>query len=116
MENRVPTTQELTVDNIIEFPLKEKPRQPELDQIIAQALQGIPSKHREKLKFELIKTIDSYDSLFTEWKVNLPKETDPALIKQLYQLAHQEHGRKMRLLADIIKLKLENLVASYRQR
>ena len=74
-----------------------------------------PKKDREKLRFELIKTIDSYDPYFTEWSLTLPENGGDLLKQQIYDIAHQEHDRKMRMLADIIRLKIKVLVTDYQQ-
>ena len=101
------------MDNIIEFPNKQQQQRSDLEAIIDKAMEGIPERDREKLKFELIKTIDSYDSFFTTWSLTLPKGGDETMKKQLYDIAHQEHSRKMKMLGDIIRLKIENLVNDY---
>ena len=101
------------MSKIIQFPISNKQQHSDLETVIDKALNGIPKKDREKLKFELIKTIDSYDAFFTEWSLNLPEESHETLKKQIYDIAHQEHDRKMRMLADIIRLKIKVLVAEY---
>jgi len=100
-------------DNIIEFPLKPKRKKSDMESVIDNALAKIPPKDREKLKFELIKTIDSYDSFFTEWRLSIPDGISEELQKQIYDIAHREHERKMRMLGEIIKLKIKNLVSEY---
>lgn len=100
---------------IIQFPVQQKQDKSNLDAIIEKKLSEVPEKDREKLKFELIKTIDSYDDFFTEWSLNVPREGTEELKKQLYHIAHQEHGRKMLMLADIIRLKVQVLVDEYWQ-
>lgn len=103
------------MSEIIPFPIPKKPPGSELDAVIDKALASVPEKDREKLKFELIKTIDSYDGFFTEWSLSVPEDAQENLKKQIYDIAHQEHDRKMRMLADIIRLKIKVLVAQYRQ-
>ena len=104
------------MSEIIQFPVSNKRQTPDLDAVIDQSLQAIPKKDREKLRFELIKTIDSYDAFFTEWTLNLPEGGNELLRKQIYDIAHQEHERKMRMLKDIMRLKIKVLVAEYFQR
>jgi len=104
------------MSEIIHFPVSNKQQNPELDGLIDDELLAIPKKDREKLRFELIKTIDSYDGFFTEWSLSLPRDSDNTLKKQIYDIAHQEHDRKMRMLKDIMKLKIKVLVAEYHQR
>jgi hypothetical protein len=99
---------------IVEFPAKHKENRSNLEGLIDKAMKGIPEKDRERLKFELIKTIDSYDGFFTTWSITLPKEVEEKTKKQLYDIAHQEHARKMKMLADIIRLKIDNLVNEYK--
>jgi hypothetical protein len=101
------------MSKIIQFPVSKKKKSSDLEAVIDRALSAIPEKDREKVKFELIKTIDSYDEFFTEWSLNIPKDCNEDLKKQIYDIAHQEHDRKMRMLADIIKLKIQVLVAEY---
>lgn len=101
------------MSKIIDFPVKNTKNRSELESLIDQALVAIPARDRERLKFELIKTIDRYDGFFTEWSLQLPKDTDKQTLNQLDDIAHREHGRKLRMLADIIKLKIENLVNAY---
>lgn len=104
----------IVMTKIIQFPLSPKQKNSDLEAVIDDALQEIPNaKDREKLKFELIKTVDSYDAFFTEWSLSVPKDSSEELKKQIYDIAHQEHGRKMRMLADIIALKIKVLVAEY---
>ena len=105
------------MSEIIQFPVSNKQQKSDLDAVIDEALRTIPKKDREKLRFELIKTIDSYDSFFTEWSLSsLPEDSNETLRKQIYDIAHQEHDRKMRMLKDIIRLKIKVLVAEYHQR
>jgi len=100
-------------NNIIEFPVQKKQNKSGLEAIIDQAISKVPAKDRQKLKFELIKTIDSYDVFFTEWSLSIPKEVNEELVKQIYDIARQEHERKMLMLSDIIKLKIQTLVDEY---
>lgn len=104
------------MSKIIQFPVQQKQNKSDLEVVIDKALSTVPEKDREKLKFQLIKTIDSYDACFTEWSLNVPNEGGEDLKKQLYDIAHQEHARKMSMLADIIKLKIQVLVAEYQRR
>ncbi len=104
------------MSKIIQFPVQQKQNKSDLEVVIDKALSKVPGKDREKLKFQLIKTIDSYDTFFTEWSLSVPKEGSEDLKKQLYGIAHQEHARKMSMLADIIKLKIQVLVAEYQRR
>jgi len=104
------------MSEIIPFPGSNKQQKSGLEAVIDEALKVIPKKDREKLRFELIKTIDSYDAFFTEWSLSLPEESNETLRKQIYDIAHQEHDRKMRMLKDIIRLKIKVLVAEYHQR
>ena len=104
------------MSEIIQFPVSNKQPKSDLDAVIDEALRAIPKKDREKLKFDLIKTIDSYDAFFTEWSLNLPDGSHEKFRKQIYDIAHQEHDRKMRMLKDIMKLKIKVLVAEYHQR
>jgi hypothetical protein len=104
------------MSEIIQFPVSNKQQNSDQDATIEEALKAIPKKDREKLRFELIKTIDSYDGFFTQWSLSLPKDSSETLRKQIYDIAHQEHDRKMRMLKDIIRLKIKVLVAEYHQR
>ena len=110
LQNRV------CMSKIIQFPVPKKEHSSGLEAVIDKALSAIPEKDREKLKFELIKTIDSYDAFFTQWSLSVTEESSEDLKKQLYDIAHQEHDRKMRMLADIIRLKIKVLVAEYERR
>lgn len=101
------------MSQIIEFPIATNPRSHDYDADIEAALVSIPLKSREKLRFELIRTIDSYDAYFTQWSLSFPKDCDETLKKQIYDLAHQEHGRKIRMLKDIMLLKAKLLVWEY---
>ena len=103
------------MSEIIQFPVSNNQQSSDRDAVIDEELKSIPKKDREKLKFELIKTIDSYDAFFTEWSLRLPKESTETLRKQIYDIAHQEHDRKMRMLKDIMRLKIKVLVAEYHQ-
>ena len=101
------------MSKIIQFPISNKQHTSDLEAVIDKALSGIPKHDREKLRFELVKTIDSYDSFFTEWSLQIPENSDETLKKQIYDIAHQEHAKKMRMLADIIRLKIRVLAAEY---
>lgn len=98
---------------IIEFPIANTQRNHDYDADVEDVLASLPAKTREKIRFELIKTIDGYDSYFTQWSLSLPESCDETLKKQIYDLAHQEHGRKIRMLKDIMLLKAKLLVAEY---
>ena len=100
---------------IIDFPLSNNQRNHDYDGDIDEVLASVPAKHREKLRFELIKTIDSYDGYFTQWSLSIPESFDETLKKQIYDLAHQEHGRKIRMLKDIMLLKAKVLVLEYKK-
>ena len=104
------------MSEIIQFPVSNKQQDSDRDAAIDEALKAIPKKDREKIRFELIKTIDSYDGFFTEWSLSLPEDSNETLRKQIYDIAHLEHERKMRMLKDIMKLKIKVLVAEYHQR
>ena len=104
------------MSEIIQFPISSKQQNLGLEAIIDEELRVVPKKDREKLRFELIKTVDSYDAFFTEWSLNLPDGSHEKFRKQIYDIAHQEHDRKMRMLKDIMKLKVKVLVAEYHQR
>jgi hypothetical protein len=104
------------MSEIIQFPVSNNQKNSDLDAVIDEELKSIPKQDREKLRFELIKTIDSYDDFFTEWSLSLPKDSNETLRKQIYDIAHQEHDRKMRMLKDIMRLKIKALVAEYHQR
>lgn len=101
---------------IIQFPAPNDQQRSDVDAAVEAELKSVPKKDREKLRFELIKTIDSYDAFFTEWTLSLPKDSSETLRKQIYDIAHQEHDRKMRMLKDIMRLKTKVLVAQYHQR
>ena len=104
------------MSEIIQFPVAHTKKSSDIDAVIDKALSSVPSRDREKLRFELIKTIDSYDAFFTEWSLDVPKEGSEALKKQIYDIARQEHERKMLMLKDIIRLKIKVLVTEYHQR
>jgi len=104
------------MSEIIQFPVSNKHQNSEIDAIIDEELKLIPNKDREKVRFELIKMIDGYGAFFTQWSLNLPETNNETLRKQIYDIAHQEHHRKMRMLKDIMKLKIKVLVAEYHQR
>ena len=101
------------MSNIIEFPATSQKNSSDLEALIDKELSKVRAKDREKLKFELIKMIDSYDAFFTEWRLTLPAEGEAQLKKELYDIAHIEHQRKMRMLSDIIRLKIKLMVCEY---
>lgn len=98
---------------IIDFPIAKNQRNHDYDGDIEEILASIPLRKREKIRFELIKTIDSYDTYFTQWSLSFPEGGDETLKKQIYDLAHQEHGRKIRMLKDIMLLKARVLVLEF---
>lgn len=101
---------------ILHFPVpREQQQNADIDAVIDRELQIVPERDRELIRFELIKTIDSYDAFFTEWSLTIPKDSDKTLKKQIYDIAHEEHGRKMKMLKDIMTLKVKVLVAEYFQ-
>ncbi len=104
------------MSDIIQFPIQNKQQSSDLERVIDKALTGVPKRDREKIRFELVKTIDSYDGFFTEWSLQIPEESSETFKKQIYDIAHQEHDRKMRMLGDIIRLKISVLVAEYQKR
>lgn len=104
------------MSEVIQFPAQNRQKNSDLEAVIDKALSSIPEREREKIRFDLIKTVDSYDAFFTEWSLTLPSDGNETLKKQIYDIAHQEHDRKMRMLADIIRLKIQVLVAQYHQR
>ena len=104
------------MSKIIQFPISKNQQNSDIDAVIEEELKSIPKKDREKIKFELVKMIDSYDAFFTEWSLSLPEDGNETLRKQIYDIAHQEHDRKMRMLKDIMRLKIKVLVAEYHQR
>lgn len=101
---------------IIQFPASDKQKKTDIDAVINESLKTVPKSEREKIRFELIKTIDSYDGFFTEWTLSMPEGDDKIFRKQIYDIAHQEHDRKMRMLKDIMRLKVQVLVAEYHLR
>jgi hypothetical protein len=101
---------------IIQFPVPEKEKKSDLESVIDKALSKVPAKDRERLKFELVKTIDSYDAFFTTWSLSVPKDASEEFLKQIYDIARQEHERKMLMLAEIIRLKIRVLVDEYERR
>jgi len=104
------------MSEIIQFPASNSHPNSDLDAFIDEELKSIPKEDREKIRFELIKMIDSYDAFFTLWSLSLPEKNSETLRKQIYDIAHQEHHRKMRMLKDIMKLKIKVLVTEYHQR
>ena len=104
------------MSTIIEFPLPKKEQSSDLDAAIDKALVSIPKQDQAKLRFELLKIIDSYDVFFTEWTLTIPEGADETFRKQIYDIARQEHERKMLMLKDIIRLKIQVLVAEYHKR
>jgi ABC-type uncharacterized transport system ATPase subunit len=104
------------MSEIIQFPASNDQQKSDRDAVIDEELKSIPKKDREKIKFELLKVIDSYDGFFTEWSLSLPEDCNETLRKQIYDIAHQEHARKMLMLKDIMRIKTKVLVAEYRQR
>ena len=98
------------MSNIIDFPVKPQQNRSDLEILIDKALKAVPQKNRAKLKFELIKTIDSYESVFSKWILTLPDDTDEELVKQFYAIAQKEHENKVKMLADIIMLKIEKFL------
>jgi hypothetical protein len=98
---------------IIDFPVQHNQRNHDYDGDIEDILASIPPKTREKLRFELIKTINGYDAYFTQWSLSFPEASDETVKKQIYDLAHQEHGRKIRMLKDIMLLKAKVLVSEF---
>jgi hypothetical protein len=52
------------MSQIIAFPLANTQKNHDYDADIDDELASVPAKDREKLRFELIKTIDSYDDCF----------------------------------------------------
>ena len=101
------------MSQIIHFPVPNNQRDHDYDADIGDVLAAVPAKDREKLRFELIKTIDSYDGFFTQWSLTFPEGSDETLRKQIYDIAHQEHARKVRMLKDIMILTAKVLVAQY---
>jgi hypothetical protein len=101
------------MSQIINFPVPNNRRSHDYDSDVEEELASVPLKDREKLRFELIRTIDSYGAYFTQWSLSFPDQGDETLKKQIYDLAHQEHGRKVKMLKDIMMLKAKLLVAEY---
>lgn len=104
------------MSQIIAFPIEHTQKHHDYDDDIDAELASVPAKDREKLRFELIKTIDSYDGFFTLWRLDFPDGCDETLKKQIYDIAHQEHAHKTRMLKDIMVLKARELVAQYHRR
>ena len=104
------------MSEIIQFPVSNNHPNSEFDAGIDEELKSIPREDREKIRFELIKMIDSYDAFFTAWSLSLPEANNEKLKQQIYDIAHQEHHRKMRMLKDIMSLKIKVLVVEYHQR
>lgn len=104
------------MSEIIQFPVPNNHQNSEIDAAIDRELKSIPKKDREKIRFELIKMIDSYGAFFTQWSLSLSEDCNETLRKQIYDIAHQEHHRKMRMLKDVMSLKIKVLVAEYHQR
>ncbi|MYM62953.1 hypothetical protein [Pseudomaricurvus sp. HS19] len=104
------------MSEIIQFPVTNTKHKSDVDSVIDKALSSVPKPDREKLRFELIKTIDSYDAFFTEWSLDVPLDSSEILKKQIFDIARQEHERKMLMLKDIIRLKIKVLVTEYHQR
>ena len=50
------------MSDFIPFQVRNREQSSDLEVLIDQELQQVPRKDREKLRFELIKTIDSYDA------------------------------------------------------
>jgi hypothetical protein len=101
------------MSQIIHFPVSNTQQGHDYDADVEQELASIPPKDREKLRFELIRTIDGYDGFFTQWSLNFPDTCDETLRTQIYDVARQEHERKVRMLKDIMMLKAKVLVAQY---
>lgn len=104
------------MSQIIAFPIANTQKQHDYDADIDDELSSVPAKDREKLRFELIKTIDSYDGFFTQWRLDFPDGCNETLKKQIYDIAHHEHVHKTRMLKDIMVLKARELVALYHGR
>lgn len=94
---------EAPMSDVIPFPVQPAHRSTDLGTLIDRTLARVPSKAREKIRFEFIKTVDSYDAFFTQWSISLPDDGDDTLEKQLHDIAHQEHDRKMRMLPKPIE-------------
>lgn len=100
------------MSQIIQFPLPDHTGH-DYDGDADAILAAVPPKAREKLRFELIKTIDGYGANFTQWTLDFPPDCDETLKKQIYDIAHEEHRRKVNMLKDIMLLKARVLVAEY---
>lgn len=103
------------MSQIIQFPMPDQ-RGHDYDADVEALLAALPPKAREKIRFELIRTIDGYGEYFTQWSLSFPDGCDETLKKQIYDIAHEEHGRKVRMLKDIMLLKAQVLVDDYLKR
>ncbi len=103
------------MSQIIQFPIPDQ-RGHDYDADVEALLAALPPKTREKIRFELIRTIDGYGEYFTQWSLSFPEGCDETLKKQIYDIAHEEHGRKVRMLKDIMLLKAQVLVDDYLKR
>ncbi|WP_227817477.1 hypothetical protein [Nitrogeniibacter aestuarii] len=103
------------MSQIIQFPIPDQ-RGHDYDADVEALLAALPPKTREKIRFELIRTIDGYGEYFTQWSLSFPDGCDETLKKQIYDIAHEEHGRKVRMLKDIMLLKAQVLVDDYLKR
>lgn len=103
------------MSQIIQFPIPDQ-RGHDYDADVEALLAALPPKTREKIRFELIRTIDGYGEYFTQWSLSFPDGCDETLKKQIYDIAHAEHGRKVRMLKDIMLLKAQVLVDDYLKR
>lgn len=103
------------MSQIIQFPIPDQ-RGHDYDADVEALLAALPPKAREKIRFELIRTIDGYGEYFTQWSLSFPDGCDETLKKQIYDIAHEEHGRKVRMLKDIMLLKAQVLVDDYLKR
>jgi len=103
------------MSQIIQFPIPDQ-RGHDYDADVEALLAAVPPKAREKIRFELIRTIDGYGEYFTQWSLSFPEGCDETLKKQIYDIAHEEHGRKVRMLKDIMLLKAQVLVDDYLKR
>lgn len=101
------------MSQIIEFPKARIPTPDDYSAFVENELSSVPVKDRPRLRFELLKAIDSYGPLFSQWPSTLTDVQDIELKKQLHQVANQEHRRKLSMLKDIIRLKVQVLVAQY---
>jgi len=100
------------MSQIIQFPIPDQNGH-DYDSDVDVILAAVPPRAREKLRFELIKTIDAYGPNFTQWSLSFPPGCDETLKKQIYDIAHEEHRRKVGMLKDIMLLKARVLVAEY---